>query len=121
MLWRDSQDFKILSCGEKVSASGAVLLTKLGIKPFEYKIEVQQVFQDASVFDAAVLDMSEQMLISKFLSGIANMAAFSREVGIPTEAGLPHAFGNAFKNVASMVSDIDFTFAEVTEQRAGAV
>ena len=45
------------------------MLTKLGIKPFEYKVEVQQVFQDASVFDAAVLDMSEQMLISKFLSG----------------------------------------------------
>ena len=43
------------------------------------------------------------------------MAAFSREVGIPTEAGLPHAFGNAFKNVASMVADIDFTFAEVKE------
>mmetsp|Transcript_59745 Transcript_59745/g.123623 ORF Transcript_59745/g.123623 Transcript_59745/m.123623 type:complete len:319 (+) Transcript_59745:89-1045(+) len=108
-------DFKILSTGEKVSASGAVLLTKLGIKPFEYKIEVQQVFQDASVFDAAVLDMSEQMLIQKFLSGIANMAAFSREVGIPTAAGLPHAFGNAFKNVASMVADIDFTFSEVED------
>jgi len=51
-------DFKILSLGEKVSASGAVLLTKLGIKPFEYKIEVQQVYQDASVFSAAVLDIS---------------------------------------------------------------
>merc|ERR1719450_1329856 len=37
-------DFKILALGEKVSASGAVLLTKLGIKPFEYKIEVQQVY-----------------------------------------------------------------------------
>jgi len=108
-------DFKILSTGEKVSASGAVLLGKLGIKPFEYKIEVNQVFQDASVFDAAVLDMSEQMLITKFLSGVANMAAFSREVGIPTAAGLPHAFGNAFRNVASMVADIDFTFAEVEE------
>ena len=53
------------------------------------------------------------MLIQKFLAGIANMAAFSREVGIPTEAGLPHAFGNAFRNVASLVADIDFTFKEV--------
>jgi len=34
-----------------------------------------------------VLDMSQDMLIQKFLAGIANMAAFSREVGIPTEAG----------------------------------
>jgi len=108
-------DFKILSLGEKVSASGAVLLTKLGIKPFEYKIEVQQVYQDASVFSAAVLDISESVLIQKFLAGVANMAAFSREVGIPTECGLPHAFGNAFKNVAALVADIDFTFKEVEE------
>merc|ERR1712187_41048 len=42
-------------------------------------------------------------------------AAFSREVGIPTEAGLPHAFGNAFKNVAALVGDIDFEFKEIEE------
>merc|ERR1712203_371226 len=51
----------------------------------------------------------------KFLGGVANMAAFSREVGIPTEASLPHAIGNAFRNVASLVSDIDYTFKEVEE------
>jgi len=106
-------EFPILKSGEKVSASAAVLLGKLNIRPFEYGIEVQQVFQDASVFDAAVLDISDSVLISKFLAGIANMAAFSRELGIPTEAGLPHMFGNAFRNVASLVADIDFTFKEV--------
>ena len=34
------------------------------------------------------------------------------QVGIPTEAGLPHAFGNAFRNVAALIADIDFTFKE---------
>merc|ERR1711972_977251 len=110
-----SSDFQILKIGEKVGASAAVLLQKLSIKPFEYGMEVQKVYQDASVFDAAVLDIKEEVLIQKFMAGIANMAAFSREIGIPTEAGLPHAFGNAFKNVASLVSDIDFTFKEVEE------
>merc|ERR1712066_1023730 len=105
-------EFKILSIGDKVSPSAAVLLTKLNIKPFEYGMEVEQVFQDGSVFAAAVLDIKEAVLIQKFMAGVANMAAFSREIGIPTEAGLPHAFGNAFKNVASLVSDIDFTFKE---------
>merc|ERR1711972_452106 len=74
---------------------------------------VQQVYQDGTVFDAAVLDISDAVLIQKFMAGIANMAAFSRELGIPTEAGLPHAIGNAFRNVASLVADIDFTFKEV--------
>jgi len=106
-------DFPILKKGEKVSASAAVLLGKLSIRPFEYGIEVLQVYQDAAVFDAAVLDIKDDVLIQKFLSGIANMAAFSREIGIPTEAGLPHMFGNAFRNIASLVADIDFTFKEV--------
>merc|ERR1719436_1285451 len=108
-----TSEFAILKVGEKVSPSAAVLLTKLAVKPFEYGMEVSQVFQDGSVFDAAVLDISESVLIQKFMAGIANMAAFSRELGIPTEAGLPHAFGNAFKNIAALVADIDFEFKEV--------
>jgi len=106
-------EFPILKKGEKVSASGSVLLGKLAIKPFEYGMEVAMVYQDGSVFDAAVLDIKESVLIQKFLAGVANMAAFSREVGVPTEAGLPHMFGNAFRNIAALVADIDYTFKEV--------
>merc|ERR1719507_193002 len=108
-------DFPILKVGQKVSPSAAALLGKLSVKPFEYGMEVQQVFQDGSVFAAAVLDIKDEVLIQKFLAGIANMAAFSREVGIPTEASLPHAFGNAFRNVAALIADADFTFKEVEE------
>jgi len=108
-------DFQILKLGEKVSPSGAVLLAKLGIQPFEYQMQVKEVFQDGTVFSAAVLDISETVLIEKFVAGVANMAAFSREVGIPTEAGLPHMFGNAFRNVAALIADIDFTFKEVED------
>jgi len=108
-------EFPILKTGEKVSASAASLLTKLAFRPFEYGMEVEQVYQDGSVFAAAVLDMKDEILISKFMAGVSNMAAFSRELGIPTEAGLPHMFGNAFRNVAALVSEIDFTFKEVEE------
>merc|ERR1712216_925770 len=62
-----------------------------------------------------VLDIKDSVLIGKFLAGVANMAAFSREIGIPTEAGLPHMFGNAFRNVAALIADVDFTFKEVEE------
>merc|ERR1711865_699940 len=101
--------------GEKVSASAAVLLTKLSIRPFSYKMEVEMVFQNGSVFPAAVLDIGPDVLISKFLAGVNNMAAFSRELGIPTEASLPHAFGNAFRNVAALIADVSFSFKEVEE------
>jgi len=108
-------DFPILKVDEKVNASAAALLGKLGMKPFEYGMEVKMVYQDATVFDAAVLDITDAELMSKFMAGIANMAAFSREIGIPTEPGLPHMFGNAFKNIAALIADADFTFKEVEE------
>lgn len=41
------------------------------------------------------------------------------QVGIPTEAGLPHAFGNAFRNVAALIADIDFTFKEAMSYVVG--
>jgi len=106
---------EILKKGEKVTATAAALLTKLDVKPFKYKMEVDMVFQDGGVFPAAVLDISDAVLIGKFMAGINNMAAFSREIGIPTEAGLPHAFGNAFKNIAALLADVSFTFKEVEE------
>jgi large subunit ribosomal protein LP0 len=106
-------DFPILKIGDKVSASAAILLAKLAIRPFEYGMEVELVYQDGSVFPAAVLDISDSVLIQKFLAGVNNMAAISREIGIPTEAGLPHMFGNAFRNVAALIADVDFTFKEV--------
>lgn len=108
-------DYQILKIGEKVSASQQVLLGKLGIKPFQYGMVVQQVFQDATVFSAAVLDISPSELMAKLFAGIKNMAAFSRELGIPTEAGIPHAFGNAFKNVAAIAGDLDFEVKELEE------
>jgi large subunit ribosomal protein LP0 len=108
-------NFQVLKTGEKVSAGAAVLLLRLGIRPFSYKMEVEMVFQNGGVFSAAVLDIKDDVLIAKFMAGVNNMAAFSREIGIPTEAGLPHAFGNAFKNVASLIADISFTFKEVEE------
>merc|ERR1712032_982766 len=111
-------NFQMLKVGDKVSASAASLLAKLDIKPFEYGMTVEMVYQDGSVFPAEVLDIQDDVLISKFMAGISNMAAFSREIGIPTEAGLPHAFGNAFRNVAALVADIDFTFKEVEPVKA---
>ncbi len=37
-------------------------------------------FQSGSVFDAAVLDITDEILIEKFFNGVSNIAAFSREV-----------------------------------------
>jgi len=108
-------DFKICTKNERVSLSAQALLTKLNLKPFEYGMTIRQVYQDGSVFDAAVLDITDDVLVGKFMNGVANVAAFGREVGIPTACGLPHMMCNAFKNIVATVAEIDFTFKEVQE------
>merc|ERR1712066_561807 len=66
-------------------------------------------------FSAAVLDIGPAQLMAKLFGGIRNMAAFGREIGVPTQAGIPHAFGNAFKNIAALVGETDFEVKELEE------
>jgi large subunit ribosomal protein LP0 len=100
-------DFHICKLGERVTLSAQALLTKLGQKPFEYGMKVRSVYQDGSVFDAAVLDITDDVIMKKFMKGVTTMAAFGRAVGIPTECGLPHAVAAAYRNMIALVLDID--------------
>jgi len=111
-------DFKICTKGEKVVLSATALLTKLNIRPFEYGMKIRAVFQEGAVFDAAVLDITDDVLMGKFMNGVSHVAALGREIGIPTEAGLPHMMCNAFKNIVSTVAELDFNFKEVEEIKA---
>merc|ERR1719321_342291 len=110
-------DMKACVQGTKVGASAAALLAKLNIKPFDYGMEVKFVIQDGAVFPAAVLDMSEDIIIGKFVNGCSHMAAFSREVGIPSEAALPHMFANGIPTEAALCGDIDIEFKEIEEPK----
>lgn len=113
-----TSEFALCKKGERVTLSAQALLTKLGMKPFEYGMEVRSVYQDGTVFEAAVLDITDAVIIGKFMNGVANVAAFGREIGIPTEAALPHMMCNAFKNLVGVVVDIDFGFPKADEIKA---
>merc|ERR1719420_1661664 len=80
-------------------------------------MEVKFVIQDGAVFPAEVLNMKDDVIIGKFVNGCSHMAAFSREVGIPTEAALPHMFANGLKNIAALCGDIDMDFKEIEEPK----
>lgn len=98
---------KVCIAGEKVSLSAQALLTKMNRKPFEYGIQIVSVYQGGSVFPAAVLDIDDSTLITKFLTGVSHVAAFGRCIGVPTEAGLPHMVRKAFKNVVALCSKLE--------------
>jgi len=103
-------ELKLITKGDKVGASEAGLLQKLNILPFTYGVQFLQVFMNGSVFDCAVLDISEDVLRTKFITGIRFLASFSLGVGIPSQASLPHSLGRAVRMMLAISSQTSVSF-----------
>ena len=108
-------DKQVLIKGEKVGATQAMLLDKLKIYPFSYKMEVRKVLQDGSMFDAAVLELSTETIIAKFSAAIKNQACLSLGLGYTTSASAPHSLLNGFKNLVAFSASSGYEFKEATK------
>lgn len=105
--------------GDKVGNSEAALLQKLNIKPFTYGLVILSVYDNGSLFDPAVLDLTEEDLAAKFVAGLRNVAAVSLEIGFPTLASIPHSVANAFKTLVAVAVELDsFSFAKADSYKA---
>jgi len=106
------QDVNLITTGDKVGMSEATLLNMLKISPFTYGLVVQKVYDSGSVFDPEILDISDDDLRAKFMSGVANVAAVSLAIGYPTVASAPHSVVNGMKNLLAVAAVTDITFKE---------
>jgi len=77
-------DKQVVFKGERVSATQALLLDKLKIYPFSYKMEIKKVLQDGSMFDPEVLELSTDVIVGKFLKAINVQANLSLGLGYST-------------------------------------
>jgi len=109
---------KLLEIGDKVSESAAMLLNMLKISPFTYGLDILTVYDSGSVFDPAILDITEDDIRGRFLGGVQNIAAVSLAIGYPTVASVPHSIANAFKNVMAIAAATDIEFAQVAQMKA---
>lgn len=103
-------DVKLLTKGERVSSSAVGLLSKLGLKPFFYSIQVIAVYDQGDVYGADVLDLTNSELAGKFGAAASKIAAISLAIGYPTQASIPHSFSNAFKVLVSLSLATAYTF-----------
>jgi len=101
-------ELKLVSKGERVGGSEAALLQKLDIRPFTYGLVLKSVYDNGDVFDAAVLDITEDALKQKFLHAVRRIAAFSLEQGFVNLASLPHSLGNAVKRLIAITVQTGF-------------
>ncbi len=101
----------LIKTGNKVGNSEAVLLQKLNINPFTYGLVINCIYDNGDLFDAAVLDVTDETLRDMFLGAVRRVAAVSLAVGYPTMASFPHTINNAFKMLLSVAVECDdYTF-----------
>lgn len=108
----------LLKVGDKVSESAAMLLNMLKISPFTYGFDILQVYDNGSVFDPAILDISDDDIRARFMSGVQNVAAVSLAIGYPTVASVPHSIANSFKNLMAVAAATDIEFPQVAQLKA---
>jgi len=111
-------DVKLISVGQKVGPSEAALLQMLNIRPFRYGLEALQVYDSGSVFEASVLDITDEQVLTKFAEGVKNIASLSLAVNYPTLASIPHSLLNGYKNVLSVAVATELTFKQAEKVKA---
>merc|ERR1712012_44924 len=109
------QDVPIIKIGDKVGASEATLLNMLKISPFTYGLLIQKVYDQGSVFDPAILDITDDDIKDMFMAGVANVAAVCLQIGYPTMASAPHSIANGMKNLLAVAAVTEITFKEAEQ------
>ncbi|KAM9055021.1 LOW QUALITY PROTEIN: large ribosomal subunit protein uL10-like [Megaptera novaeangliae] len=102
-------DVQLIKTGDKVGASEA-MLNMLNISPFSFGLVIQQVFDNGSIYNPEVLDITEETLHSRFLEGVRNVASLCLQIGYPTVASVPHSIISGYKRVLALSVETDYTF-----------
>jgi len=111
-------DVKLIKIGDKVGASEATLLNMLNISPFTYGLQISMVYDSGTVFDLAILDITDDDIRQRFLDGVRNISSVSLAINYPTLVSVPHSVINAFKNLLAIAvaTEIDFKEAQAAKE-----
>lgn len=103
-------DVKVVTAGTRVGPSEATLLNMLNISPFTYGMTVIQIYDSGNSFSPSVLDVSEDELVERFLTGIKTIASISLALNYPTIVSVVHSLVNSYKNVLAISLGTEYTF-----------
>jgi large subunit ribosomal protein LP0 len=108
----------LLQAGDKVGQSESTLLNMLKVSPFTYGLVVEQCYDEGSVYDPKVLDITEDDIRDRFMTGVNNVAAVSLNIGYPTIVSAPHSMANALKRLIAVACATDITFEAAEKSKA---
>ena len=88
--------------GEKVGPSEAQLLVLLGIRPFYYGVKVVSIYDKGEAYNAAVLDITDDIVAQHFFVGVRNVAALCFKLNYPSIVCVPHSILNGYKKALAL-------------------
>jgi len=110
-------EVNLIKEGDKVGLSESTLLNMLKISPFYYGLGIQNVYDNGTIFEPAILDIKDEDLKERFMLGVRNIAALSLMIGYPTVASAPHSMVNGFKRLLAIAVGTDFTFKQAEKTK----
>jgi len=111
-------DVPLLKEGDKVGMSEATLLNMLKIFPFSYGLRAVACYEEGSIFDPEILDITEEDIRAKFMAGVNRVAAASLQIGYPTVVSAPHSIANGLKKLLAVAAATDITFPAAEKMKA---
>lgn len=105
-----TSDIQVVEAGGKVGASEATLLNMLNISPFTYGLTVEQVYDNGQIFSPSILDITDEQLLSHFLSAIKTITTISLAASYPTLPSVGHSIINHYKNILALSIATEYTF-----------
>jgi len=106
-------DVDLIRKGQKVGSSEAALLSKLNIKPFSYGLSVVSVYDNGSVFDPALLNMTNDDVLKAFSQAVASVVAVSLYSSHLTLPAVPQSVIKAYTNVLAVAIETNTKFDRV--------
>merc|ERR1712203_1205712 len=114
----DLKEIRDLLLSNKVGMSEATLLNMLKISPFSYGLKCVQCFEEGSLFDPSILDVTDEDIRAKFMDGVNRVAAASLNIGYPTMVSAPHSIANGLKKLLAVAAATDINFAAAEKMKA---
>jgi len=103
-------DVHLITKGQKVGSSECALLSKLNIKPFSYGLTVVTVYDNGSVFDPALLNMTDDDVLKSFKAAVSQVVAVSLHASHLTLPAVPQSLMRAYANVLAVSIETGYRF-----------
>lgn len=105
-------DYTILTVGQKVGNSEAILLQKLNINPFSYGFVFNTIYDDGTIYSPDVLDLSDSVLDGLLGEAVQTIAGISLGANYTTAASVQSEMINALKDVLAVSVAANFKTPE---------